>query len=413
MTRTRKTLALALLLALAPLSASAARLQPTSDLLLPWFEVDLDPSGVTTRFAVGNASEKPVEVFATVLTNWGIPILEVPFPLQPGEVRTVNLRDWLRDGGDPRKALSSLELAHVAAAASGQASPKDQMYYGSAVRTGLAVGSVTLRTRNGLRDALWGDWSMVDAGGTALRGEALVDIDRSGSHTALCRQHLLRYQGGDGFDAGTEMIVWRETAGRPSASPDAPPGLRLAAGAVVFEPGKPAEPGEPRRIELPTLDTVTVADLGLPEPAGALRLETAEDVFIGVRQGGAATLQAYCVAGVCESRRTALAVDVLLDGRAAEETPGPLVDSGSRLTWTLTITNTGELPVSGIEIEGLAASCPGSELEAGESMECTAAQTALSNPQIVPVAVTGQSSCANASARATGYYEGVLVDVYP
>jgi hypothetical protein len=225
----------------------------------------------------------------------------------------------------------------------------------------------------------------MDADGSALRGDTLVDIDRSGSHSALCRQHLLRY------GAGTEILVWREAAG-----------LRLDA--TVSEQGEQGGQDEGRRIELLTLDKIAVADLGLREPAGALRIDTTEDVYIA---------HSYCVAGVCESRRTALDVNILLDGRIANESRGPLVDSGSQLNWTLLITNTGELPVHGIEIDGLDASCPSDELEAGESMECTATEEALSSLQIVPVTVSGRSSCANVSESTTGYYEGVLVDVYP
>src|SRR5688500_6660325 len=207
MTPTWKTLQLAMAIALTAASAAAAQLRPTSDLLLPWFEVDLDPSGMTTLFAVGNASEKPVEVLATLHTNWGIAILDVPFTLQPDEIRTVNLRDWLRDG-DPSTLAASSEPGHVVAAASGQRSPKDRMYYGSEVQPGRAVGSVTLRTRGKMLDALWGDWFVVDAGGGVARGDVLVDIDRSGAHSALCRSHLLRYLSGGGFNGGTEVIVW-------------------------------------------------------------------------------------------------------------------------------------------------------------------------------------------------------------
>jgi hypothetical protein len=358
MTRARAILILALLPVTLP--ASAARLQPSSDLLLPRFEVDLGVDlhggGVTTVFSVGNASEKPVEVLATLSTDGGIPILATPFMLQPGEVRTVDLREWLSPVAEDR--------------------------------SGLAVGSVTLRTRSGRRDVLWGDWSVLDAGdvggtgGKALRGGSLVDIDRSGSHSALCRQHLLRY------DAGTEILVWREAAG-------------LGLDAMLSEPG---EQDESLRIGLVALDKVAVADLGLRKQAGALRIDTAEDVYIA---------GAYCVAGACETRRTALDVSILLEGRIADEPRGPLVDSGSRLHWTLLIANTGELPVHGIEIEGLDASCPRGELEAGESMECAATETALSNLQSVPVNVTGRSSCADVSENTTGYYEGVLVDVYP
>lgn len=338
-------LALAITLTAAP--ASAARLQPTSDLLLPGFEVDLDSSGVTTVFTIGNASDKPVEVLAALSTNRGLPILAVPFTLQAGEVRTVDLREWLASGVEDGASL--------------------------------AVGSLTLRTRSGRRDALWGDWSTVDAGGSALRGGSLVDIDRSGSHSDLCRHHLLR------FDPGTEILVWREAVGT---------GLEAAFSVQ----------DETRQVGLLALDRVAVADLGLREPSGSLRIDTEEDVYID---------QAWCVADTCDGQRPVLGLNLLLDGRIADEPRGPLVDSGSQLSWTLVIENMGKLAVSEIAVVGLDATCPATELAAGESMECTATQKALSNPQSVPVMVTGRSACADVTERTTGYYEGVLVDVYP
>src|SRR5688500_4959885 len=98
-TTMKKTLTACLaLMALAALCGpAAAQNQASSDLLLPYFEVDAaNPGGLTTLFAVGNSTDKPVAVSATVYTNWGIPILEAPFTLQPREIRTVNLRDWFR-----------------------------------------------------------------------------------------------------------------------------------------------------------------------------------------------------------------------------------------------------------------------------------------------------------------------------
>lgn len=421
----RKTLPLALVLVLAAASAPAAQLRPSSDLLLPWFEVDLEPSGMTTLFAVGNASDRPVEVLATLRTNWGIAILDVPFTLQPDEIRTVNLRDWLRDGGDAGASsltLDSAEPAHLVAAASGQPSPKDRLYYGSEVRPGRAVGSVTLRTRSGRNAALWGDWFVLDSASGVASGGVLVDIDRSGANSALCRSHLLRYLSGGAFDGGTELIVWRntgsDTAGQPSATPDGSgAGIRLRAGASAL-----SEPGlriESRQLELQALDRITVAELGLAEPFGALRIETDENVFIGVRHSAEdrynVALQAYCVPGACEGKKSALGLDVHLNGMDANGPRGPLVDSGSRLDWTVVISNMGQMPVSGIEveIEGCHAACPGNELAAGESMACTATGTALSNLQTVGVEATGRSSCAEVSAAGAGHYEGVLVDVFP
>src|SRR5688500_12561503 len=128
------TACLALIALIAVSGPASAQLQPSSDLLLPWFEVDDSPAGVTTLFAVGNATDKPVEVVASVYTNWGVRILQVPFTLQAREIRMVNLRDWFKNGGSPNKALAALEIEHLAAAASGQRSPKDKLYYSTEVR---------------------------------------------------------------------------------------------------------------------------------------------------------------------------------------------------------------------------------------------------------------------------------------
>jgi hypothetical protein len=408
MTRLWKILQLAFAIALTASAAPAAQLRPSSDLLLPSFEVDLDPAGVTTLFAVGNAADKPVDVLATVRTNWGIPILDVAFTLQPEEIRTVNLRDWLRDGGDPGRSLSPVAPAHLAAAASGRPSPKDGLYYGTEVRPGLAVGSVTLRTRAGRSDALWGDWFVVDATGAASRGNVLVDIDRAGGHSALCRRFLLRYLGGGPLDASTRVVVWRDTVGQPSATPAARPGLQLVAGAS-------SESG--RRLDLLALDTFGIADLGLADGFGSLRIETAEDVYIGVEHSAgdrfSVALQAFCLAGSCDGTHTALGLDLRLDGQAVDTAPGPLVDNGTRFVWTVTVTNTGKLPVHDVAVEGVDAACPGDRLDAGESMECLAIGEALANDREVPVTVWGRSSCADVSASAVGHYQGVLVDVFP
>src|SRR5215207_6099630 len=192
-----KTLTVCLVLLAAVCGTAAAQNVPSSDLLLPYFEVDAaNQGGLTTLFAVGNSTDKPVDALATVYTNWGIPILEVPFTLQSHEVRTVNLRDWFRQGGNPTKALATQEVKHLAAAASGQPSPKDNLYYSSEVRPDLEVGYVTLRTQGNRPDALWGDWFNVDVSGNLARGDVLANIDRSTGCPGVCQRHLLRYLSG-------------------------------------------------------------------------------------------------------------------------------------------------------------------------------------------------------------------------
>ena len=63
--------------------AAWAQTDPSSDLLLPPFEVDLEGAGLTTLFAVVNSSSDPVSTQIRVCTDWGIPILEFDLPLKP------------------------------------------------------------------------------------------------------------------------------------------------------------------------------------------------------------------------------------------------------------------------------------------------------------------------------------------
>jgi hypothetical protein len=67
---------------------------PSSTLLLPYFEVDLEfPNGVTTIFTIGNASSDPVLAEVVLWTDLGIPVLTFQVPLTGYEVQPINLRD--------------------------------------------------------------------------------------------------------------------------------------------------------------------------------------------------------------------------------------------------------------------------------------------------------------------------------
>ncbi|HEX5717843.1 MAG TPA: hypothetical protein VF179_16920 [Thermoanaerobaculia bacterium] len=364
------------LMALAALCVpAAAQNQPSSDLLLPYFEVDAaNPGGLTTLFAVGNSTKKPVEVLATLHTNWGIPILEVPFSLKAHEVRTFNLRDWFRQGGDPNKALAAVELQHLAAAASGERSPKDNLYYASEVRPDLQVGYVILRTRGNRPDALWGDWFNVDVAGNLARGDVLANIDRSTGCPGLCQRHLLRYLSGGGFDGGTEIIIWRANVGKPSANPEA--GVKQQADATAFsEPGLPIEN---RTLALLPVEKVLVSELGFKELFGSLDLESESETFIAVQHSAdnrySVGLTTYCLP---REPKPGPGIDIvkLTNGDDANAAPGPSIPIGDTVTWEYLVTNTGDVELTGIEVEDDkegAVSCPDDTLAPGESMTCTA-----------------------------------------
>ncbi|MFL6198946.1 MAG: hypothetical protein ACJ76J_07205 [Thermoanaerobaculia bacterium] len=399
------------LIALAALCApAAAQNVPSSDLLVPYFEVDgANPGGLTTLFAVGNATDKPVDVLATVFTNWGIPILEVPFTLQSREVRTVNLRDWFREGGNPKKALSTLEVKHLIAAASGQRSPKDNLYYASEVRPDLEVGYVILRTQGNRPDALWGDWFNVDVSGNLARGDVLANIDRSTGCPGLCPRHLLRYLTGGGFDGGTEVIIWRDSLGHPSANPEG--GVKMQADATAFN-----EPGlaiENRELALLPVQKVVVTELGLKEPFGSLDLQTEDDVFIAVQHTAenrySVGLTTYCLPRT-PIPGPRIEILKLTNGEDAATAPGPSIPAGATVTWEYLVTNTGDVELTDIVVEdddpSLSVSCPQDSLVPGESMTCTASGKAKACQYVNVGTVTALSSAGGIGDTDTSHYFG-------
>jgi hypothetical protein len=371
-----RTLTACLVLLFLMSGIAAAQNVPSSDMLLPYFEVDgTNPGGLTTLFAVGNSTEKPVDVLATVYTNWGIPILEVPFTLQSREIRTVNVRDWFRTGGNPAGVLSTAEMGHLVAAASGQRSPKDHLYYGSEVRPGLLVGYVIVRTQGNRPDALWGDWFNVDVDGNLARGDVLANIDRSVGCPGLCQRHLLRYLNGGAFDGGTEIIVWRETVGKPAADPKAGPEMQADASAFN-EPGLPIEN---RRLGLLPVEKVAISDLDLREPFGSLDIEGEDPTFVVVQHTAngrySVGLTAYCLPRIPQPG-PGIEILKLTNGEDADAAPGPSIPVGATVTWDYLVTNIGDVPLTDVLVgdddPSLKVVCPKDALAPGESMTCTA-----------------------------------------
>jgi hypothetical protein len=173
---------LTLVLGMLAVAVRGAEAQPqiSSELLLPYFEVELASSGRTTLFAVGNALDEPVDILITLHTNWGISLEKASLTLAPHEVRSFNLRDWLASSAPGRK-MDSKQIAHLKAALSGQRSPQDSMFYSTAIRDGLAVGYVRIKTQSARPAALWGDYFEIDAAGKTTQGEALVALGQGGS----------------------------------------------------------------------------------------------------------------------------------------------------------------------------------------------------------------------------------------
>ncbi len=364
----------------------------TSDLLLPYFEVDLNGNR-TTLFAVGNVDDQATDVRVTVATNWGIPVLGVNLRLDPGMVQTVNLSDWLIRGTLPGRTLSPAQRAHIQAALSGQPShdppPDEGLYYGSEVEPDLMVGYVTLRALGNdaeRADSLWGDYFWVDPNGDFAEGDVLADIDRVKDCPALCDRHVLRFLEAGVLDGGTQVIIWvdRPSVPSPQKDPLVTP-MTLSGEAFYTEPGVRFDN---RVIELLATQSLPLRDLLLEEPFGWLDMATEEPAFVGVRYSAqnrfAVTLQSWCVdeppAPIPVGRHPSIDIEKFTNGVDADQPAGPILKIGSTVTWEYRVTNTGNARLTGIVVsdnQGVAVTCPKTTLNPHEAMVCLAAGTAL------------------------------------
>jgi hypothetical protein len=287
---------LLLALALLPGGPAAAQQRPSAEVLLPYFEVDLRQNGINTVFAVGNAEDTPVEIAITVSTNWGVPISRCQLTLAPGQVRKFDLRSWIT-GSMPGRKINRTEQKHLQAALLGQASPRDQLYYATAVAPFLAVGSVRIRTLGDpAPQALWGDYFLLDGNRSFGAGDTLVNIDPASACPGVCGSHALRFLTSGTFDGGTRVVVWTDVEGKPSKSAAGDIYLERADVRAHDDSGQEIG-GAPLRI-LP-LQVIAVADLGLRGTAGWIELRTERSSVVTVhysaRDRFGVALQSTCL----------------------------------------------------------------------------------------------------------------------
>jgi len=258
--------------------------RPAATLLVPYFEVDLDnPLGVNTLASVANADEGCTLTRVTLWTDLAVPTLSFYLYLSPNDVQTLNLRDLfnghLPDTSsvlgdlscpvldfDPCTAaqldteLVHLELQSLAAAHRGAADPQSgtcaSVDHGDRLVRGYLTADVVERcthdptvatwsvsewqapegyhaaTATGTRNALWGDYFLVDEANDFAQSEAAVPViadpgrfepgdytfygrydgfDGSDAHRPLSGRQGIRFLQGGPFDGGTELLVWRDT----------------------------------------------------------------------------------------------------------------------------------------------------------------------------------------------------------
>jgi len=373
-------LAFALLFAAA--MPAAAQGQPSTDLLLPFFEVDVERPGLTTVFAVGNDAEVPVDVEVTVYSNWGIEILRVPLTLDAKAVKTVNLYDWLVLGKLPSNTLGIETLTHVQQALCGQRSERDQLFYSTEIAFNHAVGFITVSAQGDPRPAmLWGDFFLVDPTQDFAQGEALVDLRRGTDCSGLCQRHGLRFLSGGAFDGGTKIVIWAGSAGEPSLDGRYPENHETAARAIFRD-----EAGnvlEERELGFMSVEVIEVSSLGLSEPFGWIELITEADTFIAVDYSAenrySAALRPFCLpttVGLPPGGNPIAAIDIekSTHGFDADQAPGPQIEVGDAVLWEYVVKNKGNVILTGIEVtddQGVAVTCPETHLAPGASMVCT------------------------------------------
>lgn len=358
--------------------------RPSSDVLVPYFEVALDPDdALTTLFSICNSSDEQIEVSISVHTNWGISVIRQSHVLNADEVHTVNLRDWLVEGRLLDRVMTPEELSHVQAALSGKPSPRDNLWYGSEVAPGRAVGYVTIRTTGANRaDVLWGDYFRVGSEPSSFQGDTLVNIDFHQCDVP-CKRHVVRFLEGAPFLDGTELVIWTDKRWAPSPQPEPLEGEGVKVRGLAFD-----EPGlflGRRDLSLRPVQVVRVSELALPAEFGWLELTTERPSFIGARftegaQYASSALHSYCVAetsGPFEGPE--IQIRKRINGQDADAPPGPSIPLGEAILWEYEVANSGSVDLTGISVADdtdLVVTCPRDTLKAGETMVCTASGVA-------------------------------------
>lgn len=405
-------LALLFLGLLAPATAARAEFHLSSDVVVPYFEVDLEKPARTTLFAVSNALDPAVSIQITVHSNWGIPVLSLQRTLKRHEVATVNLRDWLVAGLLPDRTLTAEEIAHLQAALSGQRSPQDQLYYSTEIVPERAVGYVRIKVLgHAAPDALWGDYFIIDPSESYSQGETLVNIDPGIGIDGICKRHAMRFLEGGAFSAGTEILVWTDRVGHPSTTSEPDAACRVALDALAYDE-LGAMLGRRGHSMLP-VELIPVSELSYPDPFGWLDLTSDRLSFVSAHFSAdgrySSALHAYCLPERA-GPGPAISLEKLTNGQDVAEPPGPTVPLGAGLHWTYIVTNSGDTPLTQISVvddQGVEVHCPQTELAAGEAMTCTAEGTAQACQYSNLAIASGQPPSGDpVSARDLSFYYG-------
>jgi len=203
---------------------------------------------------------------------------------------------------------------------------------------------------------------------------------------------------------------------------DAPPGPVVAVGGPVAWTYVVTNTGTE------TLDPVRVGDdqgvlVSCPQPAlapGESMTCTASGVALPGQYANLGTALGTGSAGdVVDTdpshyfgQGAAIDLEKFTNGEDADTPPGPNIPTGDPVAWTYVVTNTGSEALTSVAVaddQGVAVSCPQTTLAAGESMTCTAADTAVAGQYANLGTVTADAPMGTVSDSDPSHYHNEQV----
>ena len=364
------------------IEAKACRL-PSSNLLLPNFEVGLTASDPDTIFSVSNASDVPVDVAVLVFTNWGIHVLEVPMTIAGNSVTTIDLADWIVDGIRPPGSIQyagatagELQDALLGMPVLESGSGK-YLYYATPNEPDVAMGYVSVEATGTPPHYLWGDYFVISPSRDQLKGNVMLDATGGGC-PADCTTHGFRFIE-NGLFSETRMAIRIERYGIPSEDP-------LFPFADLVRTDVKAYNDSGTQIDEFTLwllpqDVIHIGELNLSASSGWLQVTTQVPSKVVVDYSDAdrysSTFEAACLPDPDEI--FGIDIEKTTNGADADDPPGPSVPVGDAVQWSYVVTNTGLVTLNNIEVtdDQLGpVTCPTDTLNPGEYMTCTMDGTA-------------------------------------
>jgi hypothetical protein len=360
------------LLAIAPCASAA--ITPESDVLVPWFEIDLQKEdvGLATIFSVVNAYPEAAKTKFIIYTNWGIPVLEVPITFQRTEAKTIELREWIRHGRLPERTLTPAELAHLHAALTGKASPNDGLYYGTEYR-GLAVGYVIVQALEQRPDSLFGDMYSVDLAANFFGAETLSALTHD--LKSDCRRHGIRFSNQGLLFEGSELLIWSGRQFSPSPTPE-PGGEKMKVTVEIYD--QAGRHVQTCHRALIAVESVEVCHLDISPPIGWLDIST-EDPTVIVEHlhsttQASAELHSYCLKTDLNLAGPRIKIEKKINGRDTERAAAPKFFVGEDVRYEYHVTNTGTVALNPVAVtdDKVRVSCPKNSLAPAETMVCAA-----------------------------------------